>query len=76
LLIFSEESQEALVYTTNFVFWLSSKKIERKFKANQPILGIEFNVPAFLLWFSDKIKMIFFSIENKRIIFEQWDVYD
>ena len=42
-------------------------------KANQPNLGLEFNVPASLLWFKDKIKMIFFSIENKRIIFEQWD---
>ena len=42
-------------------------------KAYQPILGVEFNVPAFLGWIMDKIKMIFFSIENKRIIFEQWD---
>ena len=42
-------------------------------KANQPNLVFEFNVLASLLWFKDKIKMIFFSIENKRIIFEQWD---
>ena len=40
-------------------------------KANQPNLGVEFNVPAFLLWFTDKIKLIFFSIENKKVIFER-----
>ena len=43
-------------------------------KANQPYLGLVFNVPAFLLWFTDKKNnLLFFSIENKKAIFEQWD---
>ncbi len=60
MLIFLEDCQGKFILKTTFTFWQSSKKIERRIKANQPNWVAEFRDLGFFGWFIDKKNNHFF----------------